>query len=120
MSDINVCTIMGRLTEDAASRTVGAKGMNLVEFTIANNTGSGQYAHTSYFKVNLWGKLGEALVQYLKKGKGVVVSGMLENRQWQDNTGNTRDSWQLTANEVTLLSDAQAKTVKEEEEIPQF
>lgn len=117
MSDINVCTVMGRLTDDATSRVVGAKGLNLVEFTIANNTGSGQYAHTSYFKVNIWGKLGETLKPYLIKGKQVAVSGMLENRQWQDNTGSTRDSWQLTANEVTLLSDAKAQTEKTEEVI---
>lgn len=119
MSDLNVCTVMGRLTDDATSRVVGAKGLTLVEFTIANNTGSGQYAHTSYFKVNIWGKLGETIKQYLTKGKQVAVSGMLENRQWQDNQGNTRDSWQLTANEVTLLSDSKTQTEKEEE-IPQF
>jgi len=119
MSDINVCTIMGRLTEDATSRTVGSKGMTLVEFNIANNTGSGQYAHTTYFKVNIWGKLGETLLQYLVKGKQVAVSGILENRQWQDSMGGTRDSWQLTANEVTLLSDASPKTEKiEEQQMP--
>ena len=45
------------------------------------------------------------------------MSGMLENRQWQDNQGNTRDSWQLTANEVTLLSDSKTQTEKVEEPI---
>lgn len=103
MADMNVCTFTGRLCKDAVIEQVGAKGTPIVKFDMANNTGFGNYARTNFFKIQLWGKQGEAIVNYLVKGKLVAVTGVLENNQWTDRDGNKRDSWVLTANNVTLL-----------------
>ena len=104
MSDLNNVSLTGRLTKDATMKTVGAKGSSLVSFSIANNTGFGQYEKTNFFNVQIWGKAGEAVVQYLTKGKQVAVSGMFENAKWTGNDGISHDNWTLTANTVTLLS----------------
>ena len=104
MSDLNNVSLTGRLTKDAIMKNVGSKGTILVSFSIANNTGFGQYEKTNFFNVQIWGKAGEALVQYLVKGKQVAVSGVFENARWTGNDGVSHDNWTLTANTVTLLS----------------
>lgn len=106
MADLNSCSFTGRLTKDAEVVTVGAKGTQITKFSMANNTGFGTYARTNFFNVQIWGKAGVAVSQYLTKGKQVAVTGVLENNKWQDQNGASHDAWQLTASSVTLLADS--------------
>lgn len=122
MSDLNVCTFVGRLTKDAVVESVGSKGTQITKFAIANNTGFGQYAKTNFFNVQVWGQQGVSLAQYLVKGKQVALSGALENQKWQGQDGVQHDSWTLTANSVTLLADSQKSGGQEatRDEVPAF
>lgn len=124
MSDLNSCSFTGRVTKDAVVESIGAKGTQITKFSIANNTGFGQYAKTNFFNVQVWGKAGVAIAEYLKKGKQVAVTGMLENQKWTGKDGLEHDSWNLTCQSVTLLADAKATTepvsVNTEEESPTF
>lgn len=108
MADLNSCSFTGRLTRDAETTTVGSKGTSLTKFAIANTTGFGQYEKTSFFNCQMWGKAGEAIRQYLTKGKQVAVTGVLENQKWTGNDGQSHDSWILTVSSVTLLADSKA------------
>ena len=106
MSDVNVCTFVGRCTRDAETTVVGSKGTSLTKWAIANNTGFGQYEKTNFFNCQMWGKQGESLKQYLVKGKQIAVVGTLENQKWSGNDGQQHDSWTLTVSQVTLLADS--------------
>lgn len=108
MADLNNCSFTGRITKDAVVETVGAKGTQLTKFSIANNTGFGQYAKTQFFNVQIWGKAGTAVAQYLVKGKQVAVCGSLENQKWTGKDGLEHDSWTLSCQGVTLLADSRA------------
>lgn len=124
MSDLNSCSFIGRVTKDAVVESIGAKGTQITKFSIANNTGFGQYAKTNFFNVQVWGKAGVAISEYLKRGKQVAVTGMLENQKWTGKDGLEHDSWNLTCQSVTLLADAKTTTepvsVNMEEEIPTY
>lgn len=124
MSDLNSCSFTGRVTKDAVVESIGAKGTQITKFSIANNTGFGQYAKTNFFNVQVWGKAGVAIAEYLKKGKQIAVTGILENQKWTGKDGLEHDSWNLTCQSVTLLADAKATTepvsVNTEEEIPTY
>lgn len=124
MSDLNSCSFTGRVTKDAVVESIGAKGTQITKFSIANNTGFGQYAKTNFFNVQVWGKAGVAIAEYLKKGKQIAVTGMLENQKWTGKDGLEHDSWNLTCQSVTLLADAKTTTepvsVNMEEEIPTY
>lgn len=113
MADLNVCTFVGRVTKDATLDTVGSKGTQITKFSLANNTGFGEYARTNFFNVQVWGKQGASLTPYLVKGKQVAVSGTLENQKWTGNDGVSHDSWTLTANSVTLLADSSKQAASE-------
>lgn len=118
MADLNNFSCTARLTRDAETKSVGPRGTLLTEFDVANNTGYGQYASTQFFRVNVWGQSGQALLQYLKKGKQVALSGTLENRSYTGRDGQPRDCWTLTTNNVTLLADAKGTTSRDTESIP--
>lgn len=69
---------------------------------------------TTWFRVTVWGGQAEPCNQYLAKGRQVQVLGTLvpdkqtgSPRQWQDNDGNTRTSFELTARDVRFLGGAQ-------------
>ena len=106
MADLNSCSFTGRVTKDAVVESIGAKGTQITKFSIANNTGFGQYAKTNFFNVQVWGQSGAAVAQYLKRGKQVAVTGILENNKWEGKDGLAHDSWALTCQGVTLLADA--------------
>lgn len=106
MSDMNVCTFIGRVTRDAETSQVGAKGTSLTKWGIANNTGFGQYEKTNFFNCQMWGKQGESIKQYLVKGKQICVTGQLEDTSWTGNDGEKHQQWTLTVSQVSLLADS--------------
>ena len=61
----------------------------------------------------MWGKQGEAIKQYLTRGKQIAVVGTLENQKWDGQDGQSHDSWTLTVTQVTLLADSRKATQDE-------
>ena len=108
MSDMNVCTFIGRITRDAETSMVGAKNTALTKWGIANNTGFGQYEKTNFFNCQMWGRQGESIKQYLTKGKQICVTGQLEDTTWEGQDGIKHQQWTLTVNQVTLLADSRS------------
>lgn len=115
MSDLNVCTFSGRLTKDAELKMIGAKQTPCVEFSIANNTGYGQYAKVSYFNVQVWGQSGQGVLPYLKKGQPVAVSGELTQNDWVDSNGGKHTMFRLSCSKVVLLNSRSSNEAPQEE-----
>lgn len=95
-SDLNVMSLTGRLTKDAQLKTFPSSGKKFLEFDVANNTGTGDYAKVNYFKCIMLGDTrAEKLVQYLLKGQAVAVSGEHEQNDWVDKEGMKHRDWKL-------------------------
>lgn len=99
---MNVFTFSGNLGRDAEQRYT-AGGDSAVSFSVAVKSGFGDKAVTSWIKCNLWGRRGESVMPYLKKGQLVGVSGEFSARKWQDNEGQTKISNEVRVNDVQLL-----------------
>ena len=84
---MNICHFSGRLTADCTQRYTQS-GTPVSNFTLAVETGYGDYKRTEFVKCVLWKR--ENLVQYLTKGKPVVVTAELQERKWQDQNSNNR------------------------------
>lgn len=110
MSDLNSFSVIGRITKDAELKTIGAKQTACAEFTIANNTGFGQYEKTSYVDVQLWGQAATGLVQYLTKGKQVAVQGEFVQNSWVDQNGVKHVQWRLSTRSAQLLASPKGQT----------
>jgi len=105
MADINHVVLVGRLTRDAELKYT-ASGQAVCKFSIAVNrrrkNGDQWEDEANFFDVVLWGRQGEALNQYLSKGKSVGVDGELRQDRWQQD-GQNRSKVEIVANNIQLM-----------------
>ena len=102
---INQVILMGRLTRDPEQRTT-TSGKTIASFSIAVDRGGDSDA-ADFFEVTAWEKLGELVIQYLAKGRRVLVQGRLRQDSWDDKeTGKKRSRVEVTATDVTFLDSA--------------
>jgi len=93
---------MGRLTRDPEQRTT-TTGKNIANFSIAVDRG-GQDDQADFFNVTAWEKLGDLAVQYLSKGRRVLVQGRLRQDSWEDKeTGKKQSRIDVIATDITFL-----------------
>lgn len=99
---INQVILMGRLTRDPEQRTT-ASGRTVVSFSLAVDRQT-QDDQADFFDVTAWEKLGELVMQYLAKGRRVLVQGRLRQDSWEDKeTGKKRSRVEVVASDVTFL-----------------
>lgn len=99
---INQVILMGRLTRDPEQRTT-TTGKTIASFSIAVDRG-GQDDSADFFNVTAWEKLGELVMQYLAKGRRVLVQGRLRQDTWDDKeTGKKQSRIEVVATDVTFL-----------------
>ena len=99
---INQVILMGRLTRDPEQRTT-TSGRTVVSFSIAVDR-MGQDDQADFFDVTAGEKLGDLVMQYLAKGRRVLVQGRLRQDSWDDKeTGKKRSRIEVTASDVTFL-----------------
>jgi len=105
MADLNRVILVGRLTRDAELKSI-ASGTSVCKFSIAVNraikSGDEWKEEASFFDIDLWGRRGEGLHQYLTKGKMVGVDGELRQDRWQQD-GQNRSKVTIFANNIQLL-----------------
>lgn len=106
-TNINRVILTGNLTKDPELRNLPS-GMAVCSLRLACNTrrkdGDQWVDKPNYFDVTIWGRQGENAAQYLSKGRPVAVDGRLEWREWQDQSGNKRQSVEIVADNVQFLS----------------
>lgn len=101
-------TICGNVTRDPEVRTT-AGGTSVTSFGIAVNrsfkTASGENQdETSFFDITAWGRTGETIAQYVKKGTPLLVSGRLRQHSWEDkNGGGKRSSVELVLEDFCFI-----------------
>ena len=105
MADINHVVLVGRLTRDAELKYT-ASGQAVCKFSVAVNrakkVGDQWEEEVSFFDIVLWGRQGEAVNQYLLKGKSVGIDGELRQDRWQQD-GQNRSKVEIIARNVQLL-----------------
>ena len=85
MRGFSKAIIVGNLTRDPELRST-QNGASVCSFSVAVNrvyrdTSGEQKEDVSFIDCSAWGKLGEMINQYAKKGSGVLVSGRLDQRK---------------------------------------
>ena len=99
--------IMGNLTRDPEMRTT-PNGANVCSFSVAvnrtyrDNSGN-NVEQVSFIDCIAWNRLGETIGQYAKKGSGVLVSGRLNQRSWEDKNGGKRSSVEIVVEDFSFL-----------------
>ena len=109
MRGFSKAIITGNLTRDPELRST-PNGASVCSFSVAVNrvyrdSNGEQKEDVSFIDCSAWGKLGEMIGQYAKKGSSVLVSGRLDQRSWEDKTsGQKRSRVEVVAEDFNFLS----------------
>ena len=106
-NDINRVCLIGRLTRDPELKFTPAN-TPIASFSIANNrTYVGQNSEkkeqVSFFNCIAWGKTGQIISQYFKKGQRIIIEGRLQQRSWDDKDGNRRSIVEVVVENFQFL-----------------
>jgi single-strand DNA-binding protein len=101
----NTVTLVGNVTDDPELRFTPT-GRPVANFTVAvnkrfkDNDGQWQDRLDGFFRCNCWADMAENVAESLTKGTRIVVTGRLQQRQWEDNDGNKRSAFEIQVDEV--------------------
>ena len=103
----NKVILMGNLTRDVEVRTTPS-GQSVANFSLAvSRSWKGQdgqtQEQTSFINCVAWGKLGEIIAQYVKKGDPLLVSGRLDQRSYDDKDGNKRQAVEVNVEDFNFI-----------------
>ena len=102
MADSTV-TIVGNITRDPELRfTAGGKGVASFGVAVGRRyQQNGEWQEkTSFFNVTAWDTLGENIAASLTKGTRVIVTGRLEQREYETKEGEKRNVVEIVADEI--------------------
>ena len=104
---MNSWNFTGNLGRDAEKRYTQS-GDAVVSFSVGVKAGFGDKATTTWANCSMFGKRGEAVSAYLKKGTLVGIVGEVNLRDYQDKEGQKRYSLDVRVNDLTLLGGKQS------------
>lgn len=123
MSSYNRVTLIGNLTRTPELRKTKSDN-SVTELGLALNrvwqNDSGQkQEEVTFVDVTLWGRNAENAVQYLQKGRSVLVEGRLQLETWQDKqSGQDRSKLKVVADLIQFLGGGQERTLASGESAP--
>lgn len=104
---LNKVMLIGNLGQDPELKYTQS-GTAVCKFSIAttenyrNNAGE-RHQRTEWHNIVVWGKQGENVSKYIRKGSKVFVEGKIQSSSWEDKDGNKRFRVEINANGVTFL-----------------
>jgi len=117
--NFNKAILVGRVASDPDMKTTPS-GQNVCSFRLATNrvwtdaSGSKQQK-TDFHNIVLWRRLAEIASQFLTKGSLVLIEGRIQNRSWDDKSGNKRYITEIIGERMQLGPKSAGKTVSSEE-----
>ena len=105
-TDFNRVILIGRATRDPELRYTQG-GTSVASLSIANNRSWTQNnekkEQVSFFNCVAWGKLGETISKYVKKGDKIAIEGRLQQRSWEKE-GQKHSTVEVVIDNVQFLS----------------
>lgn len=95
---MNTITVVGRLTAEPEDKTFNEDSICKFRLAVDNRDKDKMFINVATF-----GKVAEANMKHLEKGRQVAVSGRLTQSQWEDTHGQKRESFEIAASQVTWL-----------------
>jgi single-stranded DNA-binding protein len=115
-SIINVCVLGGQALNDPVSKRVTTRNGDTSVATFVLKTYAGPKEPSMRIEVEAWSHLA-AVVQHIRKGRRVIVTGSLHQQSWTDQTNKTQYKNFIRATQINLLDrpDTQERSTIERE-----
>jgi single-strand DNA-binding protein len=98
----NKVILVGNLVADPELKTT-TSGVTVTRFRIAVGRKFAKDGATDFFDIVAWRNTAEFVCRHFSKGKPILVSGALQNRNWTDSDGNKRYATEIIADEVSFV-----------------
>lgn len=117
---MNKVNLIGNLTKDPELRYT-KQGTPVASYTIAINNRYGEQQQTDYINISTWGKSGEFVSKYFKKGQPIAITGRLRNKNFESN-GIKRYEMEVVTEDIEFVGfkKEESKEQPKEEFIPNF
>jgi single-strand DNA-binding protein len=103
LANLNRIILVGRLTADAEGKTVaGGEAMARFRLIVDRPFGQGAEAHDQ-IDIVAWRGVAEPVVEQGKKGALALVEGRIQNRSFDDQSGQRRWVTEVVARSVSFL-----------------
>ncbi len=106
---VNKVILIGNLGKDPEVRRL-ENGAVVASFPLATSetyvdrTTGERKDNTDWHNIVVWRGLAEVVEKYVRKGIKVYIEGKLKTRSWTDQTGATRYTTEVVADELTILT----------------
>lgn len=105
--NLNKVVLVGRLTADPELKQT-TNGISVVSFTLAVNrrystTGDPERPQADFISVIAWRQTAEFITKYFDKGNAICITGSLQTRTWEDDTGKKRYATDVVADEAMFV-----------------
>jgi len=94
--------VVGRVGKDPEVRYT-TSGQAVANLSLAVTEKYKDKETTTWYRVQLWGKLAELAGEYVTKGMMLLIEGRMNTREYEKD-GVKRESWELIANVMKFLS----------------
>lgn len=95
--------MIGNLVGDP-ERKATQSGKSLATFTMAINTGYGEYKKSIFVKCLVWGNRVDSVLTYLHKGDKAMVVGEMMASPYMGKDGQPKATMELNVSEIEFLS----------------
>ena len=117
--NVNKTFLAGNITREPDTRSVGST--TLTKFGVAANrhyTVNGEKKQEATFvDVLAWGKTGETIAKYLKKGDPIFIEGRLSFSSWEDKaTGSKRSKLEVVCEPFQFVGSSSSTDSKKSTE----
>lgn len=111
---MNKVQLIGRLVDDPTLRYTKSN-TPVASYTVAINTRYGEQQQTEFINISSWGKSGEFVSKYFKKGQPIAITGRLKNNNYEDKNGNKRYSLEVITEDIEFIGDKKEEKIQQEE-----
>ena len=111
---MNKVQLIGRLTKDPELRYTRNQ-IPVASYSIAVNEGYGDDKVTTYVNLTTWGKRGEFVSKYFKKGQAIAIVGRLNNNNYEDKDGKKVYTLEVVTEETEFVGDKKETSNEEKE-----
>ena len=115
---MNKVHLIGNIVRDIDLRYT-KQNTPVASYTIAINSRYGEQQQTDYINISTWGKSGEFVKKYFKKGQPIAITGRLKNKNYEDKDGNKHYSMEVVSEDIEFVG-AKKEETKEKQFVPNF
>lgn len=105
MASFNKVIMIGNLVADPELRQTSS-GLAVTTFRIGvarRFAKAGEQPQSDFFDVVAWRQTAEFVTRFFTKGRPILVCGSLQTRQWTDQNGGKRISYEIVADECSFV-----------------